>query len=1682
MKRVSLFTLCLVSVQLILVGLSVGQVAVGTPAFGSFGGGPFDVINLGNLNAHFTIPIAHKAGRGMPFTQGDLTYDTSVWAPVGSIGSQVWMPVTTTGTVGVYWGWEGLSKSGVSYISYTMTVYLNQQCDQNFPADYFSWWQYSNITYYDQSGAHYFPGTGGEFFVNNNCPPSAQIPNGAVGATTATTTDGSFFTIHLGYYQGSITAYLTTKSGGTIYPPVSSNPPAQQGSYSATDANGNVIAATNGVYTDTLGQTALTILGTAPSDTTLSYPAPGGTATYTVRYKSYTVRTNFGCSPGVMDYNQPNQYLVDKVILPDATYYQFAYEATAGTSSGEVTGRLASVTLPTGGSITYSYPLTSSGYNSINCSDGTAAIAVGSNPSMTRTVSPGGTWTYTRSQNSGGSPWQTTIATPPDPQNSGSASDNTVIDFQQDSATNPATYSFYETQRQTYQGSQTSGTLLLTTTSCYNANVSNCTTTPVSSPITQTDVTLQYPNGGKQSKTETKYNASGLVTDIYQYAYGASPGSLLQHTAITYASLTNLIVDHPSTVQVYDGSAPANLTSQTSYAYDEYAVQAPIGTPTPSHGSVTGSRGNATSVTNYTTSSGGLTSHFHYYDTGNVYQSYDVNGALTTYNYPDLNSTCGNSFPTSVSLPVNSLSTSTTWNCIGGVSLVSTDANGKFTTLTYTDPDFWRPAGFTDAGGNTISYAYAPNPTYPTLFEVASGLYFNNPNSVAGRAQYKDALGRTYVDQVAQSPTSTTADSVSYTYDVMGRLYSKSMPCSVGYTGTCSTPQTTQTYDALNRPLVTTDGGNGTLSYTYNQNDVLLATGPAPAAENLKQKQLEYDALGRLTSVCEVTQGAGYVACNQSHAANGYMTTYAYDSYNGYNRVTVTQNAQTSATQTRTYLHDLVGRLVSETNPESGTTQHIYDSSSGQCAAWGYTTPYPGDLVEQDDANGNASCYLYDGLHRLLATYHFGPNTTPSNHFVYDAASVNGTNMSNAKGRLAEAFTCVAGASNCAGSNLLTDEDFSYSARGEVSDLYESTPHSGGYYHTTASYWANGALNTLGGVPGQTAWTYGVDGEGRPSTAVQGSTNLVSSVTYNQASQPKIISFGVDSDNYSYDPNTGRMTNYTFTVGTTPKSLIGNLTWNANGSLRQLQITDQFNAGGTQTCNYGTASTAGYDDLGRLLSADCGVSTWQQTFSYDVFGNLTKTTGGSFSWNPGYNPATNRYTLSGTSYDSNGNLLNDTFHTHTWDAENHPVKIGSTCGTSSTVCVTYDAFGKIVEKQSGSAYKQILYSPVGKTAVMNGQTLVNTYLSLPGGATLYETPGAKDLWHKDWLGSARLSSTVTGHTIFYDRAFAPFGEQYSSFGSANSGLSFTGDTQDTFIVNGSTPEPYDTPNRELHPIQGRWLSPDPAGLNAVDLTNPQSLNRYAYVSNNPVGEIDPSGLCGLITAGITTTPESPSGQALIALADQLHFNVAFPYAGEGGLSSSLNIADANFGFNQAATDVADQAVQATEDGSFQNGTGFLAIGFSGGAQANLSAFAENGITPDASNTILLDPGLGSSRAGPWFAGAPAGVNIYRGMRGLSLPVNATSLFGGNTTWVPSCGHDPVCLMTHGAMGSSAVANAGACPNPSIFQPGKPPVPIRGGGGGGGGGGGISNPPNPRGGQQWDIFELLHMWGPGIFTE
>ena len=178
--------------------------------------------------------------------------------------------------------------------------------------------------------------------------------------------------------------------------------------------------------------------------------------------------------------------------------------------------------------------------------------------------------------------------------------------------------------------------------------------------------------------------------------------------------------------------------------------------------------------------------------------------------------------------------------------------------------------------------------------------------------------------------------------------------------------------------------------------------------------------------------------------------------------------------------------------------------------------------------------------------------------------------------------------------------------------------------------------------------------------------------------------------------------------------------------------------------------------------------------------------------------------------------------------------------TIDAVGLTYDALGRMAEQNRSGAYTQIVYAPTGeKLALMSASTLQQAFIPLPGNAqAVYTSSGLSYYRHADWLGSSRFASTPTPPTGMYsDTAYAPIGEPYAQAGATD--LSFTGQNQDT--VAGGLAGPYDFPAREYGP-QGRWASPDPAGLAAVDPTNPQSWNRYAYVLNNPLSYIDPTGL------------------------------------------------------------------------------------------------------------------------------------------------------------------------------------------------------------------------------------------------
>jgi RHS repeat-associated protein len=337
---------------------------------------------------------------------------------------------------------------------------------------------------------------------------------------------------------------------------------------------------------------------------------------------------------------------------------------------------------------------------------------------------------------------------------------------------------------------------------------------------------------------------------------------------------------------------------------------------------------------------------------------------------------------------------------------------------------------------------------------------------------------------------------------------------------------------------------------------------------------------------------------------------------------------------------------------------------------------------------------------------------------------------------------------------------------------------------------------------GQT-YTVGLSSGQSPVTGVSYGPLGIGSVTYGSG----------DSDTFSYKTS-GLISNVKSTVGSS--NYFSTPTWNTSGTLQKL-VTD---AGAT--VNYG------YDDMGRISSASDGASI-QQTYTYDQFGNLS-TSGAPYSFLNGYTTGNHIITSgqcngTGICYDADGNLLSDGDHAYTWDSLD---RVSSIDGHT----LTRDAFGRVVEGDGWNGSSMFFYSPYGRID-MSGQALLLASISLPGGGKMLMQPTSTEYDRPDFQGNVALQSNTNQTLRSGIVEYSPFGQTYNG-------------VTDYGFNDGSTEAlaswTFDTPSRLLHGKQGRWISPDPAGISAASLDNPQSLNAYAYASNDPLIFNDPSGL------------------------------------------------------------------------------------------------------------------------------------------------------------------------------------------------------------------------------------------------
>ncbi len=101
----------------------------------------------------------------------------------------------------------------------------------------------------------------------------------------------------------------------------------------------------------------------------------------------------------------------------------------------------------------------------------------------------------------------------------------------------------------------------------------------------------------------------------------------------------------------------------------------------------------------------------------------------------------------------------------------------------------------------------------------------------------------------------------------------------------------------------------------------------------------------------------------------------------------------------------------------------------------------------------------------------------------------------------------------------------------------------------------------------------------------------------------------------------------------------------------------------------------------------------------------------------------------------------------------------------------------------------------------------------------------------------------------------PFGDGYSVAGASTDPYSYA------LLDYDSETETEHAQFRQLYTATGRWMSPDPY-MGSYDAANPQSMNRYAYVLDNPLAITDSLGLECDIDLGCSEPspdPGSPCG-------------------------------------------------------------------------------------------------------------------------------------------------------------------------------------------------------------------------------
>jgi RHS repeat-associated protein len=573
-----------------------------------------------------------------------------------------------------------------------------------------------------------------------------------------------------------------------------------------------------------------------------------------------------------------------------------------------------------------------------------------------------------------------------------------------------------------------------------------------------------------------------------------------------------------------------------------------------------------------------------------------------------------------------------------------------------------------------------------------------------------------------------------------------------------------------------------------------------------------------------------------------YVTLYSYDGLG--NLLCVEQHGNTTGTgcsaapandatspwRIRRFTYDSLSRLLTAKNPEAGQTAYQYDADS--------------NLISKTDARGVNINYSptgspIDSLHRVTQkTYSDG---TPTVTYQYDTGCC-GVTPENPAGHMTAAF---------AGNTELV---FSYDALDRIKTQWDCPPSGiarGFCYVISAQYDATGKITSL---------TYP---DGRVVTSAYSSAG--------RFLRTDLASFNGTSVNFNYYtvPQSTSATAWGyFPTGAMNRGTYGNGVVETTGYNNRLQISSIADALGgaaffsknyayadgsghnngniltiTDTLNGAKTQTFSYDSLNRILTGAQADNAFNLSYSYDPWGNMKES--GTSTFQPLFD-ITNRMVPSAgctptpTPFcsDAAGDLLVDNHnHAYAYDGE---ARIKTVDGTAAAY--TYNALGNRVRKDVGTTSTEYFFFAGTVIAELNPATTAWTDYIGYGKRIVKDTSSngtGAQYYHGDHLGSARVMTDSAG-TVISNCTYNPFGEEVGcSPNNTSNHYRFTGKEHD------SESGLDDFGARYFSSSMGRWATPDwnarPVTVPYANFGDPQSLNLYLYVRNDPVSHADADG-------------------------------------------------------------------------------------------------------------------------------------------------------------------------------------------------------------------------------------------------